>query len=574
MPDAPPAISALDRGKQLARLAQETFDLAVIGGGITGAGIARAASAHGLSVALLEAHDFAAGTSSRSSKLIHGGLRYLARGDVRVVREAALERKAVRRLAPHLAEPQWVLLPTARWLAQVPLRVGITLYEWLGQVDAAERHRAWRDAELSAEEPHLRRREYPHVTAYREYTTDDARLVLANLRAAVAAGACVASYAPVIALRVDAARAHTLVARCAGARLGDGADEISIRARCIVNAAGPWAESVRWLERGRPQSDRLEASRRDPDAAVPPAMPRWLHLSKGIHIVLPRSRLPLRHVHMLRAADRRLIFAIPRGAVTYVGTTDRTYPQAEVWPEITRAEVEYLLEPLPRYFAVDPFSPGDVVASWAGLRPLIARPGRPPGELSRRNEVEIGPAGVISIAGGKLTGYRPMAHEVLARALAVLGTSVASAGSHVRGRMAGVAEAALPGGDFAGDVRALASRLCETHGCSFAAALRLARLYGAEAEAVLSLGSAPLPGAGPDGAVLGEVEWAVRQEGALHLEDVIYRRTRLGVYGATTSDLLDAVAPRMATLLDWRPADVEAEVTAVAHRLAADLAFR
>jgi glycerol-3-phosphate dehydrogenase len=552
MLEAAPAISALDREKQLARLAQETFDLAVVGGGITGAGVARAATALGLSVALLEAHDFAAGTSSRSSKLIHGGLRYLAQGDFRVVRESALERKVVRRLAPHLAEPQWVLLPTASWLAQVPLRVGITLYEWLGQVDAAERHRTWRDAELIHEEPHLRLRAYPHVTAYREYTTDDARLVLANLRAAAAGGACVASYAPVIALRLEGGRAHTVVARCDVMPGGGRCEEISIRARCIVNAAGPWAESIRRLELAA--GERAEA-------------PAWLHLSKGIHVVLPRSRLPLRHVHMLRAADRRLIFAIPRGSATYVGTTDRTYPRAEVWPDITRDEVEYLLEPLPRYFAVDALSPADVIASWSGLRPLIARPGRPPAELSRRNEVGIGPAGVISIAGGKLTGYRPMAYEVLARAGEVLGAPLA-------GSAMATPEAALPGGDFAGDVAALASRVAAAHGCDPSCALRLARLYGAEASAILALSSEPLPGAGPDGAVMGEVDWAVRYEGALTLEDVVYRRTRLAIYGATTPDLLDAVAARMAALLGWTPDHTESQIGAVAARLASDLAFQ
>lgn len=533
-------IDARERERTLDRLEAERFDLAVIGGGIGGAGIAREAARRGLTVALLEARDFAAGTSSRSSKLIHGGLRYLAMGDVALVRSTALERKQVRRIAPHLAEPRWMVVPARSRAALLRFQVGLTAYEKLGAVEAPDRHRSWSGEELAREEPLLDRERYGFACAYREYLTDDARLVLANLRSAAGDGAAVLSYAPVTAILCEAGRAVGLEARCA-----ESGGSLRVRARAIVNAAGPWVDEV----------VRLEA----PDAA-----PR-LHLSKGIHVVVPAERLPVRHLAVLQTADHRSIFAVPRGSAVYLGTTDTSYAGGpDLWPPVTREDVEYLLAPANRDFRGPPLGRADVVSAWAGLRPLVAEPGRPAREMSRKDEIWIGPAGVVTLAGGKLTGYRPMARATLERAAALGGLLLAPAGE----------EPPLAGGDFDGDHAALAAALRrETPALSEAVAARLARLYGCEARELLALGSTPLAEGAP--VVAGEVSWAVVREGARHLEDLHYRRTRAALYDpAAREAALEPAADGMADLLGWSPARRGQELVRTRELLAADLAFR
>jgi glycerol-3-phosphate dehydrogenase len=537
---APGALSTLDRARPLERLEATTFDGVVIGGGITGAGVAREAALRGLEVALLEARDFAAGTSSRSSKLIHGGLRYLAMGDVALVRETALERQRVFALAPHLAERRWMLVPARSRASLLKFRAALTTYEALGAVEDADRHRNWDAAELARSEPALRRDRYPLACVYREYLTDDARLVLANLRDAAARGALAVNHAPVERVLVERGRAAGVEATCR-----ESGRRVRVRAGCVVNAAGPWVEAVRGLE--------------DPGA------PPLLHLSKGVHVVLPRERLPLHHIAILGTADKRSLFAIPRCGVVYVGTTDTSYGRgAEEWPEVERADVEYLLAPLPRYFDVSPIGVDACVAAWAGLRPLLAQPGKAPQELSRRDEVTLGPAAVVTVAGGKLTGYRKMGADVLARAAEVLGRRLPAPERE---------DAPLPGGDFDGDLDTLARRLAGPAALASDAAARLASLYGTEAEAVARLGARPLC---PGSSVLaGEVDWAIAVEGAATVEDVVYRRTRAALYEPVAREaVVEPVARRMAERLGWPAARCDREIAATRARLARDLGFR
>lgn len=518
------AIDATRRAQTIAALEGETFDLAVVGGGITGAGVAREAALRGLRVALIEADDFAAGTSSRSSKLIHGGLRYLAMGDVALVRETALERKVLHRMAPHLAQRRWMVLPVRSRAGLLKFRTAIATYEKLGAVAAEDVHRNWDAAALAEQEPALDRVAFPYACAYREYLTDDARLVIANLRAAAAAGAVVLSHAPVTAVLVepDGGRARGVRARCAL----DGR-ELEVRARCIVNAAGPWVEAIRRLEEER--------------------APSLLHLSKGVHVCFPAARLPVRNLVLLSAADRRSLFAIPRGEVTFVGTTDTTHDGgAEWWPSVGDDDVRYLLEPLARYFPESSLRPGDVVAAWAGLRPLVARSGTAAGrpqELSRKDEISIGPAGIVTVAGGKLTGYRPMAMRILEAAAPLLGAPLPPRPAD---------EPPLPGGDFAGDAAALAASLA-ARGIAAPAAERLVALYGGEALKVMSLGPAEIAAGAPF--VRGEIDWAVRSEGAVRAEDVVVRRIRAALYEpARCAALVAPIVDRMAELLAWTPA--------------------
>lgn len=534
------ALATSDRVAVFDRLEREPFDCVVIGGGITGAGIAREAALRGLSVALLEAEDYAAGTSSRSSKLIHGGLRYLAMGDVALVRQTALERKKIHRLAPHLAEPRWLVVPARSRAGLLKLRAAITTYEKLGAVEEADLHRNWGRREIEAEEPVLDGTRFAHACVYREYLTDDSRLVLATLRAAVGGGAAVANRVRVDRILQEGGRASGVEARCT-----ESGRQLRVRARCVINAAGPWVDAVRNLE--------------DPGAAP------LLHLSKGIHVVLPAERLPARHMLILNTRDRRSIFVIPRHGVVYVGTTDTTYEAGrDLWPTIDREDVDYLVDTLNLNLSVGPLSGDEVIAAWAGLRPLIAEPGKSPQEISRRDEVLVGRTGVVTIAGGKLTGFRPMARETLEKAAEVAGLRVAPASEELP---------PLPGGDFDGQLAALSARLVAEHGLGPATAERLALCYGSEASEVAALGTEPLV---PGSTVLAaEIDWSVEVEGALRLEDVHYRRTRAALYHPEAREAgLAPTARRMARLLGWDEARREAEIASVLERLAADLRFR
>ena len=538
MPEA--SLSTLDRAAVLDRLERERFDIAVIGGGISGAGIAREAALRGASVALLESADFASGTSSRSSKLIHGGLRYLALGDVALVRSTALERKEIHRLAPHLAEPRFMLVPARSRAALLKFRAGLTAYEKLGGVTGDDLHRTFTGDELAREEPLLDRRRFPFACAYREYLTDDAHLVLANLRHAAEHGAAVLNYAGVTSIEVEGGRAAGVSARC-----GETGREVRVRARCVINAAGPWVEAVQRLER--------------PDA------PPLLHLSKGVHVVFPADRLPVRHMLVLGTDDRRSIFAIRRGGVVYLGTTDTSYAgSCREWPEIEERDAAYLLDPLSRYLAPPLPAISDAVAAWAGLRPLVAQPGKPPTEISRRDEIAVGPRGVVTLAGGKLTGYRPTARRTLEVAADAAGLSLAAPAEE---------EPPLPGGDFDGNLDALGAAIAGETGIARDCADRLVRLHGSESRDVVKLGSAPLLPGAP--VLTGEVDFAVLHEGAARVEDVIYRRIRSALYVPEARDRgVLPVAARMAALLGWDAARRLREIDGVRARLAADLAFR
>ena len=531
-------ISVTERERAAEALAAERFDLAIVGGGITGAGLAREAALRGLSVVLFEAQDFASGTSSRSSKLIHGGLRYLALGDVALGRESALERKVIFRLAPHLAERRWMVLPVRSRAALLKFRAAITTYEKLGAVERDDLHQNWNAEDLEREEPALDRTEWRFACAYREYLTDDARLVLANLRAAAGLGARALNWAEVTGIAVENGRASGVTARC---KLTGR--EIRVKAACVVNAAGAWVEALRRLE--------------------DPAAPSLLHLSKGVHVGIPAARLPVRNLLLLATEDRRGVFALRRDEIVFIGTTDTTYTRgADLWPRVSRADVEYLLAPLQHYFAEGKLEPADVRTAWAGLRPLVAEPGKPPTDISRKDEILIGRAGVVTIAGGKLTGYRPMALRTLEKVASVLGRALPDAPEGPP----------LPGGDFTGDLGPLAERIAREHGLEAACAHRLARLYGSEAGEVVRLGRESLAPGAP--VIAGEVDWAVRHEAAATVEDALYRRTRVALFEAEAREsVAEPIARRMAELLGWSAEKTAAELASARARLAADLDF-
>lgn len=497
-------IDSRNRAASFHALEARNFDLLVIGGGITGAGIARDAAMRGLSVALVEAADFASGTSSRSSKMIHGGLRYLAQGNVALVKEAASERQIVRRIAPHLARITPFILPTRSLADTAKLRAALWTFEKLGGVPDIERHTLLDRRELAAREPLLNLDGLNGALSYPEFLTDDARLVLANIRSAQAAGAVVLNHAAVTALLSEGGRMTGATVRSTLAGETQGAE---ISASIIVNAAGPWVDAVRGLEPGE-DGQRLS-------------------LSRGIHLVFDRERLPVNGTIILPAADKRSLFAVPHGRFTYVGTTDIFHDRLEYWPRYTRADVDYVLDTVARRLQTPRPTDGEIIALWSGVRPLVAEPGKSASEVSRKDEVWTSPAGMVSIAGGKLSAYRAMAERIVDLVAERLGKTV---------RQCATADQPLPGGEGPAPT---------------AAGERLAALYGAEAAAILEAGDT----------VAAEASRAVTHEGAATLEDYWVRRSARAWFddGAGLNALAPA-ADAMAALLGWDGARRSAEL--------------
>ncbi len=498
-----------DRQATFAALGDGQFDVLVIGAGITGCGVARDAAMRGLAVALIDASDIGAGTSSRSSKLIHGGLRYLAMGDLFVVREAATERRTLRKIAPHLASTTPVVIPVRGKLELTKMRTGLWTYEKLGEVAPNERHEVWDLDRLRQEEPRVVTRVVTGAVAYPEYLTDDARLTLANARSAAAHGARIATYASAVRMAVTHGRVSGAVVR--GTLPGES-EEVEVRARVVVNAAGPWVDAVRCLE------DRKAEQK--------------LQLTKGIHLVVPHARLPIHHTVIMTTSDERSIFAVPREKIVYIGTTDTFFPKPEYWPEITREDVDYLVRTVNGAFGVEPIGDQDILAAWSGLRPVLWAEGKKPSEISRRHEIMEGPGGMLTVAGGKLTSYRSMAERVVDRCEERLGRDITQAAT---------AEEPLPGGDFSGTFGEISS-FFEVQGLPVEESERVVRLYGKEAFAVFA----------EQKGLAAEVRQAVLNEGALTLEDYWFRRSGRARFSteAGPSDL-EAAAELMGRWMDW-----------------------
>lgn len=548
-PSATPCLASMPRRKEAReQLSEPIYDLLVVGGGVTGAGLASAAARAGLKVALCEASDFGAGTSSRSSKLVHGGLRYLETFEFRLVRQSALERKEIHAQAPHLAEPRWMVTPFRGWFERLKMRVGIRFYEWLGRVDHADRQQHWNKEVLQQRLPGICLSKYEEAIAYREYTTDDARLVLALVRDAMRRGAQVLNYLSCEAVRIRDAEIIEV-------DMVDGVSEqrVTAKAHCVVNAAGPWVDSV--VAQGAGVQDRL------------------IQLSRGSHIVVPAKRLPIEDLMMLRATDNRRFFVMRRGDVVHIGTTDIIQKgEAQYWPQVTQEEIDYLLESIAPHFPEAKLTQHDIVGAWAGLRPLVRRPGEAsdstddPGKISRSDEVIDHGRGFITIAGGKLTGYPGMARKVLEKVADKLRRNVYA--------LTQPSLAPLPGGEFDGDIERLSNRLREEFPVlSARQGQRLVRYYGSECFAVMAYGLEVVPGC-PE-VFCSEIYWAFEVEGAVSLEDVVFRRLRLFYNFDIPRDRavasLKAVAQVCAELQNWSPARYEIELKVATDALRTEL---
>ena len=384
---------AIQREKTIERVKAENFDLIIIGGGITGAGIALDAASRGMKTALLEKGDFASGTSSKSTKLIHGGLRYLKQLEIGLVREVGRERAIVHRLAPHLVYAEKMLLPLIKGgtFGAVSTSLGLWVYDLLAGVNGPDRRRMLSKAETLQQEPLLQAR--ADILAgggyYAEYRTDDARLTIENIKTAMGYGALCLNYAEVEGLR------YNEEGKAAGVKCKNTLDgsTFEVRGSYIVSAAGPWVDTLR-------ETDRSLQGKR-------------IFLSKGVHIVVPHERLPLQQSIYFDVPDGRMVFAIPRQRITYIGTTDTPYDGPLDDIPITSADIDYLLRAANNMFPEVQLQARDVESGWAGLRPLIYEPGKSASEMSRKDEIFESASGLISIAGGKLTGYRKMAQRIV-----------------------------------------------------------------------------------------------------------------------------------------------------------------
>ena len=520
------ALDMRDRDALFAALGEHVFDVAVIGGGITGAGVARDAALRGLSAALVEARDFASGTSSRSSKMIHGGLRYLAQGDLALVHEAASERKIVQAIAPHLAIETPFIIGARNAGGIAKLRAGLWTFEKLGGVPKSRAHEAWSKVQLAEREPAMKSDDLAGAVVYPEYLTNDARLTLANVLAAVAAGAVVVNYAAVERFDIEDGRA--VAVEVADLSPGGEGRRARLSAKVFVNAAGPWVDAVRALEA----------------ADAPPR----LALSRGVHLVVPHARAPVTRTLIVPAGGGRNIFVVPKGGATYIGTTDTVHPDPETWPPVTGEDADYLLAAANARLSGPPLGHADIIAAWSGVRPLVSQPGKGASEISRRDELWTGPAGVIAIAGGKLTAYRRMAERVADHVEEALGHKPSP------GR---TAHEPLPGGGRPPDsVRAELTGA----GLSTPAADRLVGLYGDGAPTLT-------------GGAAAEAAHAVTHEGALTLEDYWVRRSARAWFDSDGGvSALEPAARAMAPLLGWSEDRIGAEIAACQARRAADLA--
>ena len=538
------------RAEAVSRLADESFDVLVVGGGITGAGVALDAASRGLRTALVERRDFASGTSSKSSKLVHGGLRYLQQREYRLVYEALAERQRLRLTAPHLVRLLPFLMPMfgRGGLVHPRLVRGLSSVLWLYDLTGGARIGRLHDRiptdEVLAHMPTLRRDRVVGGFVYYDAQTDDARLTLTVARTASDYGAAVANWCGVEALTKDGD------GRVTGARVRpDGDDEAAfdVRASVVVNATGVWSDALRMMDEG--------------------VHPDTLRPAKGIHISVPWTKVRNQMAAVLPVpTDRRSVFVVPQGDVTYIGTTDTDYDGPLDDPQCTPEDVDYLLAAV-NASLTDPLTRDDVVGSWAGLRPLLKSAHRErTADLSRRHRITLSRGGVVSVTGGKLTTYRRMAADAVDEVVRVAGRGGQSRTRRLRlhgadGYQALVDDPEAPT-RLAVDARLLA-HLANRHGAD-------ARVVTAMVAADPTLGAPLIP---PLPHVRAEALVAVRYELARTLDDVLARRIPARWLARDASaQAAEDVARLVAPDLGWTEADIVREVAAYRASVAAERA--
>lgn len=533
-------------------LTDGTFDVVILGGGMAGAGAARELALRGVSVALLDKGDFASGTTSRSSKLVHGGLRYLELFDFGLVRESLRERETLRRLAPHLVRPLPFLVPvyprSSRGLVKV--RIGLKLYDWLTPGRDRERYRVLKPVDALSLEPHLRAQDLKGAGYYfDDLLVYPERLCLENVLSACRHGARTFNYADVEEVTRDQR------GRASGVRARDllTGRVVTLGARVVVNATGPWVDLVR--ERAR----------------IAERGPRILRRSKGIHCLLPRLS---DHAVYHSTGDDRMIFVIPWREFSLVGATDTDFEGDLDRLHATREEVKYLLDEVRKAVPDPRVTPDRVAYTYAGVRPLTFEAGKRASDVSRAHRVVDEVDGTfLSITGTKLTCYRSLAEELGDRVLATLGRRAPSR----------TAQLTLDGVDEeVGRVEARAwldvSPEMAASGLARETLETLVALYGRGYRRVIEL-AGKIPGGGerlcpenPD--IIAQLHLAVQDELAVSLQDVLLRRTGIGTSRCQGADCAEAIGQRMAQLAGWTPRRLGAELDAYRAHVARSHRFR
>ena len=547
-PVAPVALSPDRLAADLAALAAEPLDVLVIGGGIVGAGTALDAVTRGLRVGVVEAQDWASGTSSRSSKLIHGGLRYLQMHDFSLVREALHERSVLLQISPHLVHPVPFIYPLRhRFFERAYVGLGILLYDLLARTTRTGAgmpfHRQLSRRRAHELAPALRERRFIGAVQYYDGQVDDARHTLSVLRTAASHGAFVASRLQAVALLRE--RDRVTGARL---RLVETGQELEVRARVVVSATGVWTEDF----------EGIADIERDLKMKIQP--------SKGVHLVVPRRCIDS-STALILPTEKSVLFALPWGEHWLVGTTDTNWAHDRARPTATAVDVDYLLATLNEALE-SPLSRADVESVYVGLRPLIAGAGDETTKLSREHAVNCPLPGLVLVSGGKYTTYRVMARD-----------AVDAAVEHARLSAAPCRTERTPIVGADGFAEAWESRLtlAAHHGLPVVEIERLLRRYGSlvgeffAAAACNPLALVPLAGA--SSYLQAEVAYAVTHEGARHLDDVLERRTRLAIETRDRGTVAaEEVAAIMAPLLGWTEAIVTDDVEAYRATVGAEVA--
>ncbi|MFS0824426.1 glycerol-3-phosphate dehydrogenase/oxidase [Bacillus sp. 1P02SD] len=499
--------SGLDRSSILAEMAKEVQDLFIIGGGITGAGIELDASTRGLKTALVEMQDFAAGTSSRSTKLVHGGLRYLKQFEVGLVAEVGKERAIVYENGPHVTTPEWMLLPLHKGgtFGKFSTSIGLRVYDFLAGVKRSERRSMLNAEETLAKEPLIKKDELKGGGYYVEYRTDDARLTIEVMKKAIEKGAKAVNYAKVESFIYENKKVKgvNVVDQLTG-------KEYKIFAKKIVNATGPWVDTMR-------EADNSKNG-------------KVLRLTKGVHIVIDQSKFPLKQAVYYDTPDGRMVFAIPRDGKTYVGTTDTFYDKDTAHPTVTAGDRTYLINTINYMFPTVKVKDSDIESSWAGVRPLIYEEGKDPSEISRKDEIWVSDSGLITIAGGKLTGYRKMAETVVDK----VGKLLAEEGYTAGLKPCHTKDIPISGGNIGGSknypgfVAEKVEQLVKDFQISHEEADKLTRLYGSNIDTVIRIMKESKDKANEIGlplSILASLEYSLQYEMVTKPIDFLIRRT-------------------------------------------------
>ncbi|SFW21530.1 glycerol-3-phosphate dehydrogenase/oxidase [Cellulophaga fucicola] len=523
--------SVLDRPEQLKKIASTKFDLIIIGGGVTGAGIALDASSRGLSVCLVEKKDFASGTSNKSTKLIHGGLRYLKQLEIGLVRESGSERAIVHKLAPHLVVPEKMLLPLIEGgtYGKMMTAIGLKVYDMLANVEGDDRRRMLDKEETLDKEPLLDNAVVLGSGYYAEYRTDDARLTIEILKKATEFGATIVNYCEMESFVYN--KDHIIESlNCVDKNTGN---TLNISAINYVSAAGPWVDTLR-----------------KKDASM---SKKHLHLTKGVHLVFPFDKLPIKQSVYFDVEDGRMIFAIPRGRSTYVGTTDTNYSGNLERVVATEDDADYLLNAVNHTFPGLNLTVDDIESNWAGLRPLIHEEDKDPSELSRKDEIFVSSSGLISIAGGKLTGYRKMAQRVIDTVLkTVTDDKKKSLRDSITEELPLVEPAMTSDEEVAAYQKELEIELKKLHITDAYYAWYLCTTYGKKASTILEKAASFTSTNALENLIRAELWYCIHFEMTNSLTDFFVRRTgRLYFNISSISTFLDCIVDDFVSYLNW-----------------------